>query len=132
MANRMAREFRRLVEMLEQIGVDVIEEGKKALELESHRIVRDAENLTPVNTGNLKGTWYTNRIKRVADGWEKEVGNSAKYASEIEFGFRSHFVPGYWVGNSFVYDRNAGKGMYVGPKDGYVQAEEAKRATKGK
>lgn len=42
------------------------------------------------------------------------VGNYANYSGYIEKGFRSHFVPGYWKGNVFVYDPTAKKGMIVG------------------
>ena len=116
METRMAREFERLFQKLEQLGADIQQEAKMALQIEGQKIIRDAIRLTPVNTGYLRGSWYTNAIKRSADGWEKEVGNSSEYASFIEKGFRSHFVPGYWVGNSFAYDRNAGTGMFVGGK----------------
>jgi len=124
MATRMAREFERLVQKLENLGADIQQEAKRALQIEGQKIRRDAIKLSPVNTGYLRGSWYTNVIKRTSEGWEKEVGNSSEYASFIEKGFRSHFVPGYWVGNSFAYDRNAGKGMFVGGKQNtFVQGK---------
>lgn len=42
------------------------------------------------------------------------IGNYANYSGYIEKGFRSHFVPGYWRGNIFLYDPTAKKGMIVG------------------
>lgn len=116
MATRMAREFERLVRSLEQLNADMELECKKALQVESHKVIRDAKRLTPVNTGLLRNSWYSNRIERQGDSWEKEVGNSSEYASFIENGFRSHFVPGEWIGNSFNYNANSDKGMFVGGK----------------
>ena len=47
--------------------------------------------------------------------------NNVAYAKHIEYGFRSHFVPGHWEGNTFVYNKKDPEGgMYVGPKGGYV------------
>ena len=57
----------------------------------------------------------TNSISR------KGVKNNG-YAKPLEYGFRSHFVPGHWEGNSFKYQRNdPDGGMYVGPAGGYVR-----------
>lgn len=114
MATRMAREFQRLIEKLERLGADIKEEGRKALLVESQKVIRDAKRLTPVNTGLLRNSWYADRPVERGSTIEVLVGNSSEYASFIEKGFRSHFVPGYWVGNSFQYDRTAGEGMFVG------------------
>ena len=45
---------------------------------------------------------------------------SSRYAKHLEYGFRSHFVPGYWAGHTFVYQPGFPGGMYVGPYNGFV------------
>lgn len=59
-----------------------------------------------------------------------DVYNNLDYAKHLEYGFRSHWVPGKWEGDTFVYikgykrakgDKEDPGGMYVGPKDGYVK-----------
>lgn len=59
---------------------------------------------------------------RVGNSYKIDVYNNLDYASYVEYGFRSHFVPGHWEGHTFVHQRNdeAG-GMYVGPYGGYVR-----------
>ena len=44
-----------------------------------------------------------------------DVYNNLDYAQHLEYGFRSHFVPGYWAGHTFVYQPGYPGGMYVGP-----------------
>ena len=68
------------------------------------------------------------RPKRYGKKLQIDVYNNIKYASELEHGFRSHFVPGEWEGETFVYkefkpgaDDNPDGGMYVGPKGGFVK-----------
>jgi len=119
--NRMAKEFKKLTDQLVKLKADLSEESKKALIEESNEIVKQAKKLTPVISGLARNSWFTNKIQRTGLGWKKEVGNGADYASYIEFGFRSHFVPGKWNGDKFIYDPNAKSGMYVGEKGKYVR-----------
>lgn len=43
--------------------------------------------------------------------------NNVDYASDLEYGFRSHFVPGHWEGDTFVYQpKDPAGGMWVGPR----------------
>lgn len=49
-----------------------------------------------------------------------DVYNNIEYAGYLEYGFRSHWVPGYWEGKTFVYQPGAPGGMYVGHKDSWV------------
>lgn len=50
-----------------------------------------------------------------------DVYNNLDYAKHLEYGFRSHFVPGYWEGHTFVYQPGFPGGMYVGPYNGFVR-----------
>ena len=62
------------------------------------------------------------RPRRSGKAFLIDVYNNLDYAGPLEFGFRSHFVPGHWSGHVFVYQPNdpAG-GMYVGPYGGFVR-----------
>jgi hypothetical protein len=84
------------------------------------RAERKIKKRTPVNTGHLRENWKVGRVERHGNALVVEIYNPVDYASFVEYGFRSHWVPGYWKGKSFVYDPNAETGMYVGPKDGWV------------
>lgn len=85
-----------------------------------------------VNTGTYRRNWKCDTsAKRSGKKYIVRFYNPIDYASHLEYGFRSHFVPGYWDGNSFVYDRNADSGMYVGPRGGFVRGHYTmKRAVK--
>lgn len=84
------------------------------------RAERKIKKRTPVNTGNLKRNWRVGEVERHGNTLVVEIINNTDYASFVEYGFRAHWVPGYWKGKQFVYDPNAKSGMYVGPKDGWV------------
>lgn len=84
------------------------------------RAERKIKKRTPENTGHLRKNWQVGRVERHGNALVVEVFNPVDYASFVEYGFRSHWVPGYWKGKTFVYDPNAKSGMYVGPKDGWV------------
>lgn len=82
------------------------------------------KNLKPdaVNTGNYRNNWHSGTEPiRNGSTYKIDVYNNTDYASFIEHGFRSHFVPGEWRGNSFVYIKGAKTGMYVGPYKGFVR-----------
>lgn len=43
------------------------------------------------------------------------VYNNLEYAKHLEYGFRQHFVPGHWKGNTFVYKPYDPKGGMTVP-----------------
>lgn len=86
----------------------------------AYRAERKIKKRTPENTGLLREKWQVGKVERHGNALVVEIFNPVEYASFVEYGFRSHWVPGYWKGKTFVYDRNAQTGMYVGPKDGWV------------
>lgn len=61
------------------------------------------------------------RPRRAGKAFKIDVYNNLDYAKHLEYGFRSHFVPGYWEGKTFVYQPGFPSGMYVGPYGGFVQ-----------
>lgn len=73
------------------------------------------------NTGNYINSFHSgDRAVRSGLYYKIDVFNNADYAKHIEFGFRSHWVPGYFAGKVFVYQPGFPGGMYVGPKNGFV------------
>lgn len=76
-----------------------------------------------VNTGNYRRNFKCGaRAIRSGSFHKIDIFNGLDYAKPLEYGFRSHFVPGHWDGSSFVYQRNdPDGGMHVGPRGGYVR-----------
>ena len=82
-----------------------------------------------VNTGDYRRRWQsgnaesgTGTATETGDGVSIDVYNNVSYASELEHGFRRHFVPGLWEGNTFHYipgykpPKGKPGGMNVGTK----------------
>jgi len=76
-----------------------------------------------VNSGEYRRNFKSdNRAKRSGKSYFVRFFNNLDYAIHLEYGFRSHFVPGHWAGNTFVYNRDDPEGgMFVGPKGGHVK-----------
>lgn len=120
---------------------DVPEIMKKLIKQEGEYAVKQAkiicktDNPDVINTGLYRNSFHCGDsasdtvgvVKASGNTYSIEVYNNLDYARPLEYGFRSHFVPGYWQGNTFVYVKGyqppKGKpgGMYVGPKNGYVK-----------
>lgn len=82
------------------------------------RAIRKIKKRTPVDTGLLRNSWSIGNIVKQGDAYIIEVYSDIEYASFVEHGFRAHWIPGRWEGNTFVYDASAKTGMQVGPKGG--------------
>ncbi len=89
-------------------GVNAVKRAKRITDEEKIYITR-----------NYKRSWHSDD-KAEVKGFEYtvNVGNTAEYAIYVEKGFRRHFVPGYWEGDVFVYDRNSKAGAVFGPVKG--------------
>lgn len=76
-----------------------------------------------VNNGDYRRNWKSDKTaNRSGNRYIVRFYNPLDYAGHLEYGFRSHFVPGHWEGNAFVYNRDDPEGgMFVGPKSGYVR-----------
>lgn len=76
-----------------------------------------------VNTGYYRRNFKSGtKAIRAGRAYKIDVFNNLDYAKPLEYGFRSHFVPGHWEGSSFVYQKNDPEGgMFVGPPGGFVR-----------
>ena len=104
-------------------------EGRYARD-QARKICKE-ENI--VNTGDYRRNFKSGtKAIRAGNSYKIDVFNNLDYAKPLEYGFRSHFVPGHWEGNTFVYNRDDPEGgMFVGPKGGYVRGHfTMKRAAK--
>lgn len=75
------------------------------------------------NTGlYIRSFQADKKSHRQGDAYKVAFYNNADYAKHLEYGFRSHFVPGHWEGDTFVYEPGSkAGGMYVGKPGGYVR-----------
>lgn len=117
------KEFKQFADTLKKATDErVIERFIRDFVMEmAYRAERKIKKRTPANSGELRRKWGVGRVKRRGNSYIVEVFNNVEYASFVENGFRSHWVPGYWEGNTFVYDSSAKSGMQVGEKGGWVE-----------
>lgn len=85
-----------------------------------------------VSSGEYRRSWQSDdTARRAGSSFIVRFYNPLDYAKPLEYGFRSHFVPGYWNGNSFVYQPGFPGGMQVGTPGGFVRGHfTLKRAVK--
>lgn len=85
-----------------------------------------------VNTGNYRRNFKSGtKAIRVGMNYKIDVFNNLDYAGHLEYGFRGHWVPGYWDGNSFVYVKGyKDGGMYVPFTPGHYTLDRAIKLTK--
>ncbi|MFR1755137.1 MAG: HK97 gp10 family phage protein [Oscillospiraceae bacterium] len=117
------------IQQLEALKADIPAIMSKIATGEGDYAVKQArlicKNDHVVSTGAYRRNWQSDKAaKRSGHRYIVRFYNPLDYASHLEYGFRSHFVPGHWEGKTFVYSRNDPKGgMYVGPKGGYVRGK---------
>ena len=85
-----------------------------------------------VNTGNYRRNFKSGtKAIRAGRAYKIDVYNNLDYAGHLEHGFRGHFVPGHWEGNSFVYQPNDPEGgMFVKFTPGHYTLKRAIENTK--
>lgn len=118
---------------LKRLKKDMPKITEKLAATEGEYLVRTAKRICTesepdvVNTGDFRNNFK----KRVISGATVAVRleNNLEYASHVEYGFRSHFVPGHWEGNIFVYEKGAKTGMFVGKPGGFVRGRYVLRRT---
>lgn len=73
---------------------------------------------TPVNRGTGGGSLREGWRRTRANQGAVDVYNNTEYADHVEYGHRQkkRWVPGYWSGDSFIYDVNSNTGMMLKPK----------------
>lgn len=103
--------------------MDEIAVGEGVYAVKQARLICKNDAPDIVNTGDYRRNWKSDKkAKRSGKKYIIRFFNALDYAGHIENGFRSHFVPGHWDGNTFVYNRDDPEGgMFVGPKGGYVR-----------
>lgn len=114
--------------IMEEIAV-----GEGVYAVKQARLICKNDSPDIVNTGDYRRNWKSDqKAKRAGRRFIVRFYNPLDYAGHLEHGFRSHFVPGHWDGNTFVYNRDDPEGgMFVGPKGGYVRGHfTMKRAVK--
>lgn len=85
-----------------------------------------------VNTGNYRRNFKSGtKAIRAGNVYKIDVYNNLDYAGHLENGFRGHWVPGYWDGNSFVYVKGYREGgIYVKFTPGHYTLKRAIDNTK--
>ena len=117
------KELQAYIAKLEKLKKDAPDIMRELIAGEGTYAVRQARKICKnepglVNTGAYRENWHTGGLaRRNGNSYIIDVYNNLDYASHLEHGFRSHFVPGHWEGNTFVYQPNDPEGgMFVGPK----------------
>ena len=116
------QKFKRELQKLEK-GAEREELIRECLIEIAKRAIRKVRKRTPVNTGKLRSDWKIGDIKKSGDTYDVDIFTDNEYAPFVENGFRAHFVPGYWEGKQFVYDKNAKTGMQVGKPGSWVSGK---------
>ncbi|QEK11692.1 HK97 gp10 family phage protein [Crassaminicella thermophila] len=83
--------------LLETIKVKFPQEIEKELQRLALDLEGTIKRRTPVDTGRLRGSFTTGRVKKIGGEWYIEVGTNVEYAEHIEYGHRTAnggFVPG--------------------------------------
>lgn len=123
---KMADSFQKAIDegIIEQFIRDFVSEmGYRAL----RKIVKRMKSDKVWGSGELARAWQVGDISLDGNSYVVEIFNNTEYASFVEYGFRAHWVPGKWEGNTFVYipgykpPEGEPGGMQVGPKNGWVE-----------
>lgn len=80
------------------------------------RLLNKVVKRTPVVYGTLRQAWAILPVERQGDQYNVVVINNLEYVSYVEYGHRQkpgRFIPGYWKGDRFIYDRDAEGGMVL-------------------
>ena len=117
---KQLKRLQKKMEKFEEFDADIF--TKKAVNNLARRLLKRTEDLTPHISGTLIIGWKASEIIKVGnDSYEVEVYNDVEYAMYVEYGHRQmtgRFVPGYWKGNKFIYDKKSETGMVL--KAGWV------------
>lgn len=108
-------------DLQKEIDSGVIEQFiRESLHEIGMRTLARIKQKTPVGNGELRNSFQIGSVVKTAAGYEVEIFTNLEYASFVENGFRAHWVPGKWIGSTFVYDPGAKEGMQVGKKNSFV------------
>ena len=90
----------------------------------------DAKKNTPVVTGFMRRSWYTTPTKRVAQGVEKELANSAEYSAYVNYGHRIVNRAGKtvgWVKGKFILEKAINRAEKMMVKEFEKEVERVNR-----
>jgi hypothetical protein len=116
-------DFSELIDFADNLGN--LPKFQQELELATKEIAAKLHKMliknTPVDFGTLQAFWqtgenYSYMVTRKSNGFEVTLINRAIYALWVNDGHRQRpgrFIPGYWEGNKFRYDKDADGGMVL-------------------
>lgn len=94
--------------------MDTLAVGEGRYARDQARKICKEENIA--NTGDYRRNFKSGtKAIRAGNSYKIDVFNNLDYAKPLEYGFRSHFVPGHWEGRSFVYMPNDPQGGMIMP-----------------
>lgn len=104
-----AKEFKDFQKKMESLSEtdELLTQCTKGL---SRKYLKSVTQLTPVDTGNLKGEWDTIgnlKMNKTGSGMEVKITNHADYASYQEYGHRTRGGKG-WVQGRFFMTKTEG------------------------
>lgn len=110
--------IKNILNQMESLQVKTREITMKCCHRLALRAVSIAKKGTPVMDGDLRKSWAASNPVMNGNVASCEMTNNMHYASWVEDGHRQvkRWVPGYWMGNRFIYNGNSESGMMLKPK----------------
>ena len=111
-------EFEQLLKNYEDVQKEFLIFLKKFMLEMGLRVLAQTQNLTPVDSGNLREKWEISDVYVEGDDLLIALFNPVEYASHVEDGHMQYkrFVPGEWQGDKFKYIKGHKKGMVLNEK----------------
>lgn len=110
--------IKNILNQMESLQVKTREITMKCCHRLALRAVSIAKKGTPVMDGDLRKSWAASKPVMNGDVASCEMINNMDYASWVEDGHRQvkRWVPGFWMGNRFIYNEDGKTGMMLKPK----------------
>lgn len=81
--------FKEFDKILDEIKIEAPKSTERFLMLQAEELKTDVKDLTPVDTGTLKGSWHRENGKRLTGKkFTQIVFNMTDYAAHVEYGHR--------------------------------------------
>ena len=110
--------IKNILNQMESLQVKTREITMKCCHRLALRAVSIAKKGTPVVDGDLRKSWAASKPLMNGNVASCEMTNNMYYASWVEDGHRQvkRWVPGFWMGNRFIYNEGSKSGMMLKPK----------------
>ena len=110
--------IKNILNQMESLQVKTREITMKCCHRLALRAVSIAKKGTPVMDGDLRKSWAASKPVMNGNVASCEMTNNMDYASWVEDGHRQvkRWVPGFWMGNRFIYNEDGKTGMMLKPK----------------